>query len=119
MKAIVKKGESMVVSFEGYDYMFPADKPVSVTDELYKFVIEGWPMSFKKYEGKKTEVIPTISRKETKSSFPKEARFASKDMMVTPPVNRQVMGIDNIPTNGTVDADGVEWTGEGLEEDTI
>lgn len=110
----------MTVSFEGYDYSFPKGNPVSVNGELYDFVMERWPLAFKPYEGGKKEVIPTISKVQTKSVMPRDQRYIAKDMIAGPSERpKSNFEPEVTPKSGTVDADGVQWVGEGLEEDKV
>jgi hypothetical protein len=112
--------KEMVVSYEGWDYTFPPRKPVFVNEALYDFVKDGWPLTFATTKVEKGKVIPTVEKRKTKNFFPTQAYRSSNDMIITPS-NAQTVPAnpDGLPQAGGVDKDGVEWVGDGIEEEKI
>lgn len=114
MRAIKNVSEKeLVISFEGFDYIFPKEKPVVVDEALYNHVLENWPLAFNSYSGGKKEIVPTIMKKKTRSFA------AGRTVFGKPGENAEENEVEGLPASGTVDKDGVAWFGEGLEEDKV
>lgn len=104
---------SITVSFEGNDYLFPRDKAFLVGDALYKHLVEIYPLAFDfKYKPLKNEVM-TAARSEKTKVYIKSKEENLKES------SDAVFGIESDPNlSGKTDADGVNWYG-GLEDDKV
>lgn len=113
MKVIVNKEQKdLTFSFEGNDYTFSAGKPAQVEDNLYDHLKELVPLAFDfEPELGKINAVAKVRQTPTKNVFP-GGRFGVQSANINRPV------ADDLPSNGQVDADGVEFYGKGLEDDT-
>ncbi len=107
---INKEQKDIPVSFEGSDYLFSAGKPAQIEDTLFTFLQELLPMSFDfKPDLKKLTKVDEVSKTPTKTVFP-GGKFGAPTANIT-------RGVDELPSNGQIDKDGVEFYGKGLEDD--
>jgi len=116
MKVIINKEQKEIpVSFEGNDYFFAAGEPAQVEDNLFEHLKELLPMSFDfKPNLSKLTVVNEVKKTPTKVVFP-----GGKFGMQSATVNRvNFPNADELPNNGQTDKDGVEFYGEGLEDDS-
>jgi hypothetical protein len=113
MHVIVNKEQKDIpVSFEGFDYLFGAGKPAQVEDNLFDFLKELLPMSFEfKPDLSKLTVVHEVTKTPTKTVFP-GGKFGAQTANIT-------RGVDELPSNGQIDKDGVEFYGKGLEDDKV
>ena len=126
MKLVINPLEkSFDISFEGWTYTIPVDgKGVLVReDRVAAFFEEKCPFLRvrKPPKTKGVSPYPQITRKKTPiyiKSSPYAEDLGTEDMKISKVgVNDATMNIDNLPKSGTVDRDGVEWVGEGIEID--
>ena len=124
MKAIQNTiNKDLEVSFEGYTYMFPKSKtPLLVENNLYEHIKGIWNKVFKDIKTSQKQMLKP-KRKKTPSYIKQEpeSTYSTNDMRVTE-AGHQVptfKGVEGVPTSGTVDKDGIEWYGTGIEEETL
>jgi len=112
MKVIVnKEGKPLSFDFEGKTYTFPViNGGFKVEEPLYNHLKEIVPLAFNfnPKEGKNVAVVdPEI--KDTKNVFT-GAGFGIQSKKLD-------MNYDTTPASGKSDKDGVEWYGDGLQDD--
>ena len=121
MKVIVNKEQKdLTFSFEGNDYTFVAGKPAQVEDALFVHLQELVPLAFDfAPELKKIAVVAKVHKVPTHNVFP-GGKFGVQSANLTkvnfPNANPVA---DETPASGNIDKDGIEWTGEGLQDDKI
>ena len=117
MKAIknIDKNE-IAMPFEGNTYLLPMGGAFMVEDDLYVFLQERLPMSFDfKYKVAKDKPVAKVKSQRTPSLIPtaKDQDIIQEDMRVS--AQAMPTSPDITPPSGTVDKDGVEWYGEGVQ----
>jgi len=120
MKVIVNKEQTdLTFSFEGFDYTFSAGKPSQVEDNLYAHLQELVPLAFDfEPELKKIDKVSEVQKVETHNVFP-GGKFGIQTANLTRVKfpNMNVEMTDDLPNDGKIDNDGVEFYGKGLEDD--
>jgi hypothetical protein len=112
------------IGFEGWDYYIPANKAVLIDDRFAKFIEERLPFVMVVEPPKGKVEVPKIKKKKTAVYIQPSGKITqpnTQDMVAGVHRNPQDMveNIDGTPTSGTVDRDGIEWTGEGIEVDDL
>ena len=104
------------IGINGIDYTFPAGEIVACEDEIADYI----KSQFELFEverlsvGKEGDAVPRVGEKPskiyTKAPSPTQSMFVKKiQKNDTSPKEEQPNGVD---------ADGVEWVGQGIEKDT-
>lgn len=110
MKVILNKNESEInYPFEGFTYKIPTNTPVSVQDRFAVFIQGVYPWIEVSEENKE---IPEIEKTQSVSfvKLRQDAPFGTE--------LKKDLNPDGTPAAGTTDADGIEWTGDGIQVDT-
>lgn len=111
MKNIInKEDKELKFSFEGTDYKFPNGKLVQVEEALYDHLKGIVPLAF--------DFNPKVTKKSVAMPVIKEKTHVAFTGGIFGKASRPVSTVDQTPQSGTADKDGVEWYGEGLENDT-
>lgn len=104
--------ETLTVDYEFFTYKFPKKSIVLVDDDLYAHLQDRYPMVFD-FEPKKTkDPVKKADKVKTGAKF----KPAITDDMVVKTFETEDFGV---PQSGTVDSDGIQWEGEGVQEETL
>jgi hypothetical protein len=115
MKTAKSKDDSLVISFEGWDYHFKKKKTVFITQKLLDHLKERYPLAFDfEVKPKRGQKITNVKKTKTKVFFKEPEEIDMKVMQ--PGAQSPTFGqADLTPPSGTTDKDGVSWYGEGVE----
>jgi hypothetical protein len=126
MKVLINNENGFEIPFEGWTYSIPSKKEILVEDEVAVFLQERYPWITTSFpsQAKDAPVIPSVERQKTPvllKTDEEKAALKTQDMVVTrgPRIDDTIPQGDGLPISGTVDKDGIEWTGEGIEPDHI
>jgi hypothetical protein len=115
MKAVSNiSGQILNVDFNGETYHF--DKtPVIVEEDLFNHLKERYPLAFD-FEFKSSKPVSKVKSTKTVSKFERPITDGGVDMRAGLKRSPEVMfnEVDGLPSNGNIDKDGVEWSGETI-----
>jgi hypothetical protein len=103
------------IGFQGTNYIIPPKKDVLIEDETaVAFLVERFP--WLAVSEPKRDKEPYFIAKVKTEKTPVYANAPAKgDMVITP--RSTTDAVDELPSSGTIDRDGVEWVGEGVQRD--
>lgn len=113
------------ISYNFFTYTFPKDQAVMVdSPELIKHLEENFPFSFSfggQIQPLKGERFPEVKKVKTKAFIKTEESFVmtEKDMYAEQSKPDPTFGKPEEMVEGSVDTDGVEWYGKGIETDEV
>lgn len=114
--------EKIEVPFDFKTYTFYKDKIVKVDPKLHAFLEERFPLSFT-FSPKVTDDTPEVESRKTKSFIPNpdEAMEMGNQFMKiqNPKPEATFSTVDGLPPTGKTDSEGVEFYGEGVQQDSI
>lgn len=108
--------------FEGFTYVLPQDKMISVPDELSEFLEDRLPLSFEFKIKPQKGAVPLVKKTKTPVMIQSQppnplGETPIQDMKIMPVHPKATFGnpSEDLPASGVTDADGVSWYGEGIE----
>lgn len=125
MKIVTNKSNGKIeIAYEGWTYTLKSDDSRKVDEKTADFLHERYPfVQVTELTTKKgVSSIPQIEREKTRVYVKPGVREEAENeaMKITPAVVRDAtLEPDSLPTSGTTDKDGVEWVGEGIEDDDL
>ena len=94
------------VAYEGTTYIFPMKQIVQVDDEVGKFTVEKYPLSFSKG-----------SQLKAADAKPVET-YKTKVYMATQQLQREEPMVNSEPAITQIDNSDQSWYGDGIQSDT-